>query len=157
MKKVDLSKVSFGVTSAITTSLALIVGLSKTANPKFSIIGALLILAFADNISDSLGIHIYRESQYSKPNCKKINTFTNFLTRFFITLFFALSVFFLPINYAVIFSIIIGIAILSALTYFIALSQKINPYISILKHVSIAVLVMAASFFVSMLIRNFIK
>lgn len=155
MKRVDLSKISFGATSAITTSLALIAGLSRIANPKFSIISALLILTIADNISDSLGIHIYRESQYSNQNYKKINTFTNFLARFLITLFFALSVFFLPINHAVAFSVIIGIIILSSLTYFIALSQKINPFISILKHVSIAVLVMAASFFVSVLIRNF--
>ncbi|MFH0831243.1 MAG: hypothetical protein V1886_00015 [archaeon] len=155
MKKIDLSKISFGATSAITTSLALIVGLSKTANPKFSIISSLLILAIADNISDSLGIHIYRESQSSKLDYKKMNTFTNFLARFLLTLFFATSVFFLPINYAVAFSVITGIIILSALTYFIALSQKINPFISILKHVSIAVLVMAASFFVSLFIRNF--
>lgn len=59
----DLSRFSFGITSAIITSLALIVGLDQVSDPKMSIIGALMLLAVADNISDSLGIHIYRESQ----------------------------------------------------------------------------------------------
>jgi len=55
---IHLRKFSFGASSAIVTSLAFIVGLSRNPNPRLAIIGSLLVIAVADNISDSLGIHI---------------------------------------------------------------------------------------------------
>ena len=58
----DPSKFSFGATSSTVTSLGIIFGLLTSGNPKASIIGSLLVIAVADNIADSLGIHIYRES-----------------------------------------------------------------------------------------------
>jgi hypothetical protein len=104
-----LTKFSFGATSAIITCLALIIGLSKSANPKLSIVASLLVIAIADNISDSLGIHIYQESDLKKSEVVRANTFFNFLTRFFVILIFILLVVFLPTGYAIIFSIIWGI------------------------------------------------
>jgi len=63
----NLGKYSFGATSAVTTSLAIIAGLGGTINPKISIASTLLVLAIADNISDSLGIHVFQESQCKSP------------------------------------------------------------------------------------------
>jgi VIT1/CCC1 family predicted Fe2+/Mn2+ transporter len=142
-----LTKFSFGATSAIVTSLALIVGLSKSINPKFTIIGSLLVIAIADNISDSLGIHIYQESELKKSKIVRTSTFFNFLTRFVIILAFILLVIFLPIDYSVIFSIFLGISVLSALSYLIAKEQKVNPYMAIFQHVAVAILVIIASNF----------
>jgi len=56
-----LTKYSFGASSAIITCLAFIIGLSHSSNPRLSIVGSLLVIAIADNISDSLGIHIFQE------------------------------------------------------------------------------------------------
>ncbi len=143
----DLSKYSFGATSAIITSLALIVGLESAVNPKMSIIPALLVIAFADNISDSLGIHIYRESQY--PVCKhsEVYTFSNFLTRVAITMLFIFLVLFLPMQYAVPACIIIGMALLCLLSYFIAIYHKSSPFRETAEHLTVAVTVLVASNF----------
>jgi VIT1/CCC1 family predicted Fe2+/Mn2+ transporter len=142
-----LTKFSFGATSAVVTSLALIVGLSKNVNPKLAIIGSLLVIAVADNISDSLGIHVYQESQLLNYKFIRASTFFNFLTRFLVMLIFILLVAFLPMGYAVIFSIAYGISLLAILSYLIAKEQKVNPYLAILQHVAIAVLVVIVSNF----------
>ena len=155
---VDLSKFSYGITSSVVTSLALIVGLDGITNPKMSIIGALLLIAIADNISDSLGIHIYRESAYSKAkNNTKVYTFSNFLTRLSITLLFVLLVMFLPIQYAILSSMILGLSLLSVLSYLIAVNQKTNPYLQILQHVGVAIVVMITSHFVGQTIISIFK
>jgi len=142
-----LTKFSFGATSAIVTSLAFIVGLSRNVNPKLTIIGSLLVIAVADNISDSLGIHIYQESDLKSSKVIRVSTFSNFLTRFLVMLVFILLVAFLPIEYSVIFSIVWGISLLAVLSYLIAKEQKVNPYLAILQHVAIAILVIAVSSF----------
>ncbi len=151
----DLSRFSFGITSAIITSLALMIGLNEVSNPKLSIISALLLIAIADNISDSLGIHIYRESQSS--NAKKnsnVYTFSNFFTRLTVILFFVMLIIFLPLEYAILSSVIIGIFLLSLLSYLIAIYQKTNPYLSILHHVGIAIVVLITSHFLGQLITG---
>jgi VIT1/CCC1 family predicted Fe2+/Mn2+ transporter len=149
-----LTKFSFGATSAIITCLAFIIGLSKSGNPQLSIVGSLLVIAIADNISDTLGIHIYQESDLKKSEVVRTNTFFNFLTRFLVILVFILLVLFLPIEYAIIFSIIWGTSLLAFLSYYIAKEQKINPYMAIFKHVAIAILVIIISSFLTGWIMN---
>ncbi len=55
-----ISRVSYGGMAAIVTSMALITGLKATGTAKPTLITALLIVALADNITDSLSIHIYQ-------------------------------------------------------------------------------------------------
>ncbi|MFH1126464.1 MAG: hypothetical protein V1703_05020 [Candidatus Altiarchaeota archaeon] len=142
----ELSRFSFGTTSAVTTSLALIVGLDETGNPKMSIVGALLVIALADNISDSLGIHIYQESQCSNSKgSSKIYALSNFFTRLVITLIFISLVVFLPIRYAVLSSLVIGLLLLSLLSYLIAVNHKTEPFREVLYHVGVAIIVLMAS------------
>jgi vacuolar iron transporter family protein len=143
----QLTKFSFGVTSATVTGLAFIVGLSRNANPKLSIIGSLSVFAVADNISDSLGIHVFQESDLKEPKTVRTSTIFNFLTRLLVTIVFILLVAFLPIGYAVISSIVWGISLLAVLSYFIAKQQRINPYSAIFQHVAIAVAVIIVSNF----------
>ena len=52
----DPSKFSFGATSSTVTSLVIIFGLLTSTNPRAAVIGALLVIAVADNIADSLGM-----------------------------------------------------------------------------------------------------
>ena len=52
----------FGLTSGIITTLGLIIGLSAGTHSKIAVIGGILTIAFADALSDSLGIHISEES-----------------------------------------------------------------------------------------------
>ena len=152
MKK--LNRFSFGATSSITTSLSLIVGFATTTHQKMGVISALAVLAVADNISDSLGIHIYRESEDAgQPNWY---TVTNFLTRLVLTCIFAAIVLLVPEPYMLPIAIVFGMAVLSLLSYLIAIDQGINPYVELPKHLAIATIAMVASYFVGRLIRFYL-
>ena len=144
-----LTRFSFGATSAIITCLAFIIGLARSPNAKLAIIGSLLVIAIADNISDSLGIHIYQESDLKKSEVVRTSTLFNFITRFCVILVFILFVYFLPLLYASILSIIWGISLLIVLSYYIAREQKVNPYKAIFEHVAIAVVVIIISNYLS--------
>jgi len=65
---------NFGATSAVITSLAVIVGLSRTTNFVIGITTALVVIAIADNISGSFGIHVHQESQ--KESVKEVRKTT---------------------------------------------------------------------------------
>ena len=139
------TKFSFGTTSAIITNLSLIAGLDTLAHPKLSIIGGILVIALADNISDSLGIHVYQESECIKQREVWISTCTNFLARFFVSMSFILLVAVLPIGWAVISSVVWGLSLLGVLSYSIAKGEEINPYRAMFEHIGIAIAVIVLS------------
>lgn len=147
----DLSRFSFGATSAVTGSLALLIGLNQLGVSKPGIVGALLIIAFADNIADSLGMHIYAESK-SKGHTT-FNTVTNYLTRAGITLLPVVFVVVLPLPYAIAVSAILGLAIIAVLSYLIAKSHGLNPGREVSVHLVVTVLILAASLLIGASIR----
>jgi VIT1/CCC1 family predicted Fe2+/Mn2+ transporter len=150
----DLSKFSFGATSAVTSSLALMIGLNQLGVSNIGIIGALLVIAFADNIADSLGMHVYAESK-SKDHTK-LNTITNYLTRLGITLLLIAFVVALPMPYSIAASVIVGLAILAALSYLIAKAHRRNPVRAVAEHLVVAILVLVASQLIGSAIRALI-
>jgi hypothetical protein len=54
----NLARFTFGTTSAIVTSGGLIVGLHAAGATRATIVSGLLVIAVADNLSDSLSIHM---------------------------------------------------------------------------------------------------
>ena len=142
------TKFSFGATSAIITNLGLISGLWTGAHPKLAIIVAMLLIALVDNISDSVGIHIYQESELLSTREIWISTFTNFLTRIFVSLTFVFLVIILPIKPAVVCSIAWGLLLLAILSYTIAQKEEVNPYLAMIEHVGIAITVIILSNYV---------
>jgi VIT1/CCC1 family predicted Fe2+/Mn2+ transporter len=152
-----LTKFSFGSSSAIITNLALITGMDTSTNAKVSIIGSLLVIALADNMSDALGIHIFQESEGLKPKYTWISTLTNFLTRLLISSGFIFLMLIFPLKTAVLFSVIYGLMVLSIISYIIAVNRKISPWRSIIEHILIAVTVIVASHFFGGVIINKFK
>ena len=140
-----ITNFSFGSTSAIITNISLIIGLGSTQVPKAGIIGGLLIIGIADNISDSLGIHIYKESELYCFRETFISTVLNFLTRFLISLTFVFIVVVLPVQHAQLVAAIWGLLILSGISCLIAKKNKQNALPETLKHIGIAILVIIAS------------
>jgi VIT1/CCC1 family predicted Fe2+/Mn2+ transporter len=143
MARNNLGRFSFGATSAVTSSLALMVGLNQLGVSGIGMIGALLVIGLADNIADSLGIHVYSESK--SKNYTILDTVTNYLTRLVITLVPILFVIFLPMTYAIIASVVVGLAILAILSYLIAKAHKLNPYRNVVEHLVVAILVLIVS------------
>jgi len=55
--------ITFGLTSAVITTLGLMVGLSSGTGSKMAVLGGVLTIAIADAFSDALGIHVSEESE----------------------------------------------------------------------------------------------
>ena len=138
------TKFSFGATSAIITNLGLITGFAKVAHPQTIIIGGILAIALADNMSDSLGIHFYQESELINHKEVWLSTLSNFFTRLLVSLTFIIWVIIFPIKLAVTFSIIWGLILLAIMSYMIAKARKVNPFMAVLEHLLIAVFVIIA-------------
>lgn len=149
-----LNKYSFGSTSAIITNLAIIIGLNATTKNRMDIIGTLIVIAVADNISDALGIHIFQESQGLPSSIIWVSTFSNFFIRFLTSLGFLLIMFLLPLNIALIISLIYGLLILSIVSYTIAKARNKNPWTAIVEHIIIAVVVIFVSKYFGSMIRD---
>lgn len=154
-KGVRFRNISFGSSSAVITSLAIIIGLSGTIDARINIITALLIIAIADNVSDSFGIQVYQESECFKSKEVRRITMNNFIARFLVTFIFVLFVLFLPLNYAIIISIVVGLFIITILSYLIAIAKKVNSCKEIFKHLALAVIVMSLGLILKHLIFNF--
>jgi len=147
---------SFGATSAVITGLAVIVGLSRTANPVIGITTALGVIAIADNISDSFGIHVHQESQKESVKEVRKTTLANFATRVAVVSIFILLVILLPMKAAVPLSIFFGMAVISTISYFIAKEQKAKPYRVVCQHLLITALVIIGSYLLSEASTGFI-
>jgi vacuolar iron transporter family protein len=148
----DPSKFSFGATSSTVTSLGIIFGFLSYSNPQASIIGSLLVIALADNIADSLGIYIYRETTASKKENTRMFTISNFVTRFGITLTFVAMFIILPLPWAATTCVVIGLGILVFLSYLIGVQRKTSTIKEILIHLGIAIPVIIISHFLGQLI-----
>ncbi len=143
----DPSRFSFGATSSTVTSLGIVFGLWTSGNPKASVIGALLVIALADNIADSLGIHIYREATTTTKENTRMFTISNFITRFGITLTFVAFFAVLPIEYAAISCTVMGLGILIFLSYLIGVQHKTSTLREVAIHLGIAIPVIVISHF----------
>ena len=139
------NKFLFGSTAAIITNMGLVVGLFSSLNAKVTIIGSILIIAVADNISDTLGIHIYQEAEGLSAKEVWLSSFTNFISRFIVSLMFILLILALPLKTAVVCCLILGLFIISFTSYFIAMHKGKNPYLAVLEHIGVAVIVIILS------------
>ncbi len=144
---------SFGITSAIITTLGLIVGLSSSTHSRLAIIGSVLVIAIADAFSDSLGIHISEESEkkHSKGEIYKASVYT-WIAKFFFAMSFLLPVLLLPMELAVIASVLWGLSLLAVFSYCIGDG---NRWSAVGEHVLIAAVVIIASHYVGVFISSY--
>ena len=139
------NKYLFGSTAAIITNMGLVVGLLSTLNARVTIISSILVIAVADNISDTLGIHIYQEAEGLSAKEVWLSSFTNFTARFILSLIFILFVLTLPLKTAAVCCLILGFFIISFNSYFIAVHMDNNPYLAVFEHIGVAVIVIIVS------------
>ena len=140
---------SFGLTSAIITTLGLMVGLHSSTGSKLAVIGGILTIAIADAFSDALGIHISEESE-NKHTAKEIwkSTAATFLSKFVVALTFVIPVLLFELSTAIVVSVIWGLSVLSILSFTIAKGQKAKPGKAIAEHLTIALVVIAIAHYV---------
>ncbi|WP_177198243.1 hypothetical protein [Nitrosomonas communis] len=139
------SRISFGGTAAVVTSMALISGLSAADATKSIIVSALLIAALADNLTDALSIHTFQESEQLNQKYAFIGTITNFITRLLLTISFVFLVGLSPLEHVAKVTIAWGMLLLATLTYLVAHERKVKPMLEIVKHLLIASAIIIAS------------
>jgi VIT1/CCC1 family predicted Fe2+/Mn2+ transporter len=136
---------SYGSTAAIVTSMGLIVGFGAADVARAAIVSGLLIIAVADNVSDSLSIHIYQESENLDARAAFRATLTNFAARFIVAMSFVGIALLAPLSAAPIAALLWGVLLLVALTHVVARARNARPWRETFKHVTVALAVIAVS------------
>ena len=139
----------FGATSGVITTIGLIVGLNSGTRSITAVLGGILVIAVADAMSDALGIHLAEEAD---PNTDHAHvwsaTIMTFLTKFVFSISFAVPLLLFPLTTAVAVSVVWGLLVIVALSYFLARSQDEPPLHIIGEHVGIAILVLVFSHYI---------
>jgi VIT1/CCC1 family predicted Fe2+/Mn2+ transporter len=139
----------FGASSGVITTLGLIVGLYAGTQSLVAVLGGIFVVAIADAMSDALGIHLAQEAD---PDSTEEHiwaaTLTTFFTKLIVALTFALPLLWLPLQPAVIVSVVWGMSVIVILSVFLARLQRVSPVPIVAEHVGIAIVVVAVSHFV---------
>jgi hypothetical protein len=141
----DLRRLSFGGPAAIVTSMALIVGLGTATATKMAIVGSLLVIGLADNLTDSLSVHIYQEAERLAQRQAMSTTAANYIARMTVTASFVLLVLLLPARTATFTAVAWGIFLLSGLSYLLAKARQVSATGEIFKHAGVALGVIVMS------------
>jgi VIT1/CCC1 family predicted Fe2+/Mn2+ transporter len=136
----------FGATSGVITTLGLITGLNAGTHSVTAVLGGIFVIAVADAMSDALGIHLAEEAN---PNATTQHiwsaTISTFLNKFIFAISFAVPLLLLPLDQAVIASLLWGMLVIIVLSYFLARAQKASPVLIVAEHLGIATLVVVLS------------
>lgn len=141
----NLERLTFGGTAATVTSMGLIVGLDGATVSKGTVVGSLLIVALADNLTDSLSVHMYQESERLPERKAFQTTITNFFVRLVVSLTFIGIYLLAPAALRVVLCVGWGFCLLAALSYAIAQRRLVSGYSEIWKHALVAVVVIGVS------------
>jgi len=141
--------ISFGLTSAVITTLGLMVGLHSGTHSKMVVLAGILTIAIADAFSDALGIHVSEEAE-NQHTIKQIwaATVSTFLAKFIFAMTFVVPVIVFPLSTAIVISLIWGLSILSLLSHFIAKSQSEPAWKIVGEHLMIAIVVIGITHWV---------
>jgi VIT1/CCC1 family predicted Fe2+/Mn2+ transporter len=149
--------ISFGLTSGVITTLGLMVGLHSGTHSRVIVIGGILTIAIADAMSDALGIHVSEESKNSGPASHIWEaTLATFVAKFVVSATFVIPVIFLPLDQAIVISVVWGLLLLTALSGYVARMQAIAPWKVIGEHLLIALSVLAMTYVVGDWVRGFV-
>jgi VIT1/CCC1 family predicted Fe2+/Mn2+ transporter len=145
----------FGTTSGIITTLGLMVGLHSGTNSKLAVIGGILIIAIADAFSDAFGIHISEEAE-NKHTRKEIweSTISTFFFKFIFASIFVVPVLLFELLTAIAICVILGLTLLSFLSYYVAKEQNAKSWKVIAEHLIIALVVIVITHYVGDLISS---
>jgi VIT1/CCC1 family predicted Fe2+/Mn2+ transporter len=147
----------FGLTSGVITTLGLMVGLNSSTHSMIIVIGGILVIAIADALSDSLGIHISEESE-NIHSTREIweSTAATFLSKLVFSLTFIVPIILLPLDMAIAASIIWGLFLIALFSFRIARQNKIRPHKIVIEHVAISLVVIFATHFIGEAVSSFL-
>ena len=125
--------------------MALLAGMEAAHAGKGTMVSALLIAAVADNLTDSLSVHLYQESERLEQREVFVGTLTNFVTRLLVCLSFVLMVVMFQPRTAAVGGIAWGMSLLAGLTYLLARHRKVSALSELAKHLTAALAILFVS------------
>ena len=155
MDKGTRTGIFFGATSGVITTVGLMVGLQAGTQSFTAVLGGVVVIAVSDSMSDALGIHLAQEAD---PESTRAHiwaaTIWAFVSKFLVAISFALPLMLLPLDQAVLVGVVWGLLIVTLMSYFLARMQQAPAWRVVGEHVSIALVVIALSHFVGVLVRS---
>lgn len=152
----NLKNYIFGSSAAIVTNTSLIVGLGSAQTGKAPLIGALLTIALADNISDSLGIHLYKETEGGGSQLSLLATVLNFTARLLVSLSFVAIVLVSSVGQSIVIGVAWGLVLITLINYLIARNNSRASIWEISQHVLVAIAVVVLSRYVGYLVAKYL-
>ena len=155
-----LTGISFGLTSAVITSLGMIVGLNSATSSRLAVGAGIIVMAVADGLADAMGLHLAEESEIENGKVKHTSKevwLTTAVTFFSVSGFcstFAIPILLFPMKLAVFLAISWGMLLLVILNFYIARIKKERPLKLILQHILLAIFVIAISYEIGNLIKG---
>ena len=125
--------------------MGLVVAFDGGTTSKATLISSLLVVAIADNLADSLAIHVYQESENLDARQAFRSTVANYVTRLVVAGSFVILALVMPAPRLVPVALAWGMALLCALTYFVARARGVAPGLEVLKHLAVAIVVILVS------------
>jgi len=157
MKQSTKRGLGFGIISGIITPLGLIIGLNSSTGSKLAIIGGIVVIALADSLSDSLGMHVSEESVPTNSDATIWKTtVSTFFFKFIFAITFIIPFLFLDINSGIVVSIIWGLSLIGIFSYRLGKERgHHSPMSVVLEHLGITVLVLIVSNYVGKIVSHF--
>jgi VIT1/CCC1 family predicted Fe2+/Mn2+ transporter len=142
MRSVLWKGVGFGLTSGVITTLGMVIGLQSGTHSKLAVEAGIIVLAMADALSDSMGIHVSEEAEMEHTTKELWETsFFTFISKLLVTLTFIIPLKSLELSNAILVSVFWGLFLITVFSFYMARSQKQNQYKVVLEHLFIAALV----------------
>ena len=150
--------ISFGLTTAVITSLGMIVGMHSATSSKLAVVAGIAVMAVADGLSDAVSLHTAEEAEVEEGKGKHtskeiwLTTLFAFLSVSGFTLTFAIPVLLFPFETALFVAVAWGMLLIILLNSYIAKIRKGNPIKLISEHILLAIFVIIVSHLVGNLI-----
>jgi VIT1/CCC1 family predicted Fe2+/Mn2+ transporter len=140
---------AFGLTSAVITTLGLVVGLHSSTHSVLVVVGGVLVIAISDAMSDALGVHISEEAELSHSK-KEIweATISTFLSKFIFALTFVAPFFLFGLSTAIIVDIIWGLSLICLFSIYVGKNQETKTWKVVAEHLFIAIVVIVITHYV---------
>lgn len=147
--------ISFGLTSAVLTTIGVIVGLYKGMHSLSVVMGGVLTVSVADALSDAMSMHVHEEAECEHSG-REIweSTLATFVSKLLIGISFLIPLKVFAAVHAISICIVWGIVLLSALSFIIAKGSSTSPLRVISEHLVMAVAVIAITYMVGAWIES---
>jgi vacuolar iron transporter family protein len=140
---------SFGISSAVLTTLGIVIGLNSATESLTAVMGGIAAVAIADSLADAMGMYASKKSERGSSTTSAFKSASNvFFGKFIFALTFLIPFFILPFIAAIYACIFWGLILLTFVSIQIAFIQEEDIPASIIKNLSIACGVILLSYLV---------